>query len=230
RPSSIGSAGRLQDAWFAGGTAGRLMRQLAAHPDSVLVSAETVHDFQLNPGDLIRLRLQDGRTKRYRTVAFHYLGVANEFPTAPTDSFLVANAAYVARQTGSDAVGTFLVQTRGAGPGAVAQRVRGVVGTGAQVTDIDHQRRVVGSNLTAVTLSGLTRVELGFALILAVASGGLSLALGLRERRRTFAIAAALGARARQLGGFVWAESAFVAVAALVLGMVTATVLSQMLV
>src|SRR5439155_14534562 len=203
---------------------------LAARPDSVLVSAETVHDFQLKPGDLIRLRLQDGRTKRYCTVPFHYAGVANEFPTAPTDSFLVANAAYVAKATGSDAVGTFLVQTHGASPGTVAQRVRRVVGTGAQVTDVDHQRRIVGSNLTAVELSGLTRVELAFALVLAAASAGLALALGLHERRRTFAIASALGAGARQLGGFVWAESVFVTAGGLLLGALSAAALSEMLV
>src|SRR5204862_3991334 len=179
---------------------------------------------QLSRGDPLRLRLQDGRTKRDRAVAFHYLGVANEFPTAPTDSFLVANASYVARRTGSDAVGTFLVQAHGASPGAVAQRVRRVVGTGAQVTDLDHQRRIVGSNLTAVELSGLTKVELAFALVLAAASAGLALALGLHERRRTFAIASALGAGGRQLGAFVWAESAFVTAGGLLLGAVSAAV------
>ena len=36
--------------------------------------------------------------------------MAKEFPTAPTDSFLVANQSYVARATCSDAVGAFLVQ------------------------------------------------------------------------------------------------------------------------
>lgn len=38
---------------------------------------------------------------------FHYVGVVREFPTAPSDSFLVANAEYVADATGSDAVGAF---------------------------------------------------------------------------------------------------------------------------
>src|SRR3954466_12860952 len=112
------------------------MRTLAARPDGVLVSQETVHDFQLQPGDLVRLRLQDGRTKQLRTVPFHYIGVALEFPTAPRDSFLVANASYVARMTGTDAVGTFLVQTDGTNPGTVAQRLRGGLGTSAQVTDL----------------------------------------------------------------------------------------------
>ena len=98
--------------------------------------------------------------------------MAKEFPTAPTDSFLVANADYVAKATGSDAVGTFLVQTDGTSPATVAQRVRAQVGTSAQVTDIVNQRKVVGSNLTAVELSGLTKVELGFALVLAAAATG----------------------------------------------------------
>ncbi|HEU0316961.1 MAG TPA: ABC transporter permease, partial [Solirubrobacteraceae bacterium] len=199
--------------WFAGGTANQLMQRLATKPDGVLVSAETVKDFQLSPGDLLRLRLQDGRTKQFRTIPFHYIGVAKEFPTAPKDSFFVANADYVARTTGSSAVGSFLVQTDGSSPSTVAARVRHVVGTGAVVTDIENQRQVVGSNLTAVEMSGLTKVELGFA-----------------ERRRTFAIAVALGARRRQLGGFVWSESAFVTAGGLVLGAGIATAISWMLV
>jgi putative ABC transport system permease protein len=230
RPQTIGAAGKLQNAWFQGGTAKRLMQQLATRPDSVLVAAETVKDFQLQPGDALRLRLQDGRTKQFRTVTFHYAGVAKEFPTAPTDSFLVANADYVAKATGSDAVGDFLVQTDGTPPKQVASRLRGVVGTSAQVTDIQTSRRVVGSNLTAVELSGLTKVELAFALVLAAAAGGLTLGLGLQERRRAFAIAAALGARARQLGGFVWSESAFVTGGGLLLGAAIALVLSRLLV
>ncbi|MCW2746346.1 MAG: hypothetical protein JWM48_2896, partial [Mycobacterium sp.] len=59
-------------------------------------------------------------------------------------------------------------------------------------------------------LAGLTRVELGFAAPFVAAGGGLLLALGLAERRRTFAIAAALGATRRQLAGFVWGEAAVV--------------------
>jgi putative ABC transport system permease protein len=230
RPHTIGPAGKLQNAWFQGGTAAELMRRLAQRLDGVLVAAETVKDFRLHPGDLIRLRLQDGRTKQFRTVPFHYVGVAKEFPTAPTDSFLVANAGYVAKMTGSDAVGTFLVQTGGADPKAVAQRVRAQVGTSARVTDIAEQRHVVGSNLTAVELSGLTKVELGFALVLAVAASGLTLGLGFHERRRTFALAAALGARTRQLGGFVWGESAFVTGGGLLLGSAIAALIAALLV
>jgi putative ABC transport system permease protein len=230
RTNTIGAAGKLQNAWFQGGSAKSLMEKLRTQPDSVLVSAETVKDFQLNPGDQVRLRLQDGRTKQFHTVPFHYAGVAKEFPTAPTDSFLVANADYVAQKTASPAVGTFLLQTDGTSPKTVASAVRTQVGTSAKVTDLVDQRKVIGSNLTAVELSGLTKVELGFALALAAAASGLALGLGFRERRRTFAIASALGARGRQLGSFVWSESAFVTAGGLIFGVAIGGGLSLMLV
>lgn len=230
QPASIESAGQLQDAWFQGGTAGDLMNQLAAKPDSVLVSAETVTDFQLKPDDMIRLRLQDGVTKKFKTVPFHYIGIANEFPTAPSDSFLVANADYVSKKTGSNAIGNFLIQTDGTSPATVAASVKKKVGTSAQVTDIVNERKVVGSNLTAVELSGLTKVELGFALALSLAASGLALGLGLQERRRTYAIASALGATNRQLGGFVWSESSFVLAGGLVLGAAISTGMVYLLV
>jgi putative ABC transport system permease protein len=230
RPGTIGAAGKLQDGWFQGGTAAGLMKTLQKQPDGALLAAETVHDFQLHPGDLVRLRLQNGRTKQFTTVPFHYIGIAKEFPTAPTDSFIVANADYVAQKTGSNAVGTFLLQTDGTNPGTVAGRVSNVVGTSAQVTDIVNQRKVIGSNLTAVELSGLTRVELGFALVLAAAASGLALGLGFQERRRTFAIASALGARSRQLGAFVWAESLFVTGGGLLLGVAIAGGITVLLV
>jgi putative ABC transport system permease protein len=104
------------------------------------------------------------------------------------------------------------------------------LGTSATVSDIGSTRKVVGSSLTAVDLSGLTRVELGFALVLASASTGLVLALGLVERRRTFAIATALGAKPRQLGGFVWSEAAFIVTGGLLTGAIAGWALASMLV
>ena len=230
RTSTIVGATKLQDAYFAGGSARSLIDRLGREPDGVLVSAETVKDFQLLPGDALRLRLQDVRTKHLIEVPFHYIGVAKEFPTAPKDSFMVANSDYVAAQTGSDAIGSFLVDTSGSSPAAVAATMRRELGTIASVTDISGARKIIGSSLTAVDLSGLTRVELGFAVALAAAATGLVLALGFAERRRSFAIATALGAKPRQLGGFVWSEAAFVTAGGLVAGAVTGWVLANMLV
>ncbi len=207
-PRALTSAARLDDAYFVGASATEAMSVLASTPDGVLVSPETVFDFQLQPGDTIKLRLQSESDRQYHTIPFTFVGVAREFPTAPSDSFLVANSAYVAQQTGSAAVETLLIRTDRA-PAAVAEEVRTVLGatSGATVQDVENQRQITRSSLTAVSLYGLTRLELGFAVALAAAGAGLILALGLEERRRTLAIASALGATSRQLGAFVWGEA-----------------------
>lgn len=230
RPNTIVGATKLQDAYFSGGSATSLMAQLAATPDGVLVSAETVKDYQLQVGDRVTLRLERPDGGQSVAVSFHFIGVAKEFPTAPRDSFLVTNVDYVAKATGNGAVDTLLVSTSGAPPAQVASDLRRIAGTGATVSDIDSTRQIVGSSLTAVDLAGLTRIELGFALVLVMVATGLVLALGVAERRRTFAIASALGARARHVGAFVWSESAYVALAGLLLGALLAWALTQMLV
>jgi putative ABC transport system permease protein len=230
RPATVTDATRLQDAYFSGGTARQLMSILARQPDAILVSEETVRDFQLNPGDLLRLRLQDGRTGKLVTVPFHYAGIAREFPTAPRDSFFVANAGYVAAQTGNPSVGEFLVNTDGTAPPVVGARLRAALGPAASISDIVTSRRVIASTLTAVDLSGLTKVELSFALALAISATALLLTLGFVERRRTFALARVLGAHPRQLGGFVWSEVLVTGAAGAVLGATAGWVLSQMLV
>jgi len=230
RPANVAKATSLQDAYFSGGTAGQLMRRLAQRPDNLLVSAETVHDFQLSPGDTVNLRIQDARTRALRTVPFHYAGIVKEFPTAPKDSFFVANAAYVAKATGSNAVGAFLLDTGGAHQQQIAAHLRKQLRTGATVTDLTQTRGIVGTSLTSVDLAGLTRIELGFAVLLAAGAGGLVLALGLAERRRTFAIATVLGARSGQLRGMVLTEALLLATGGLTGGALIGWALSEMLV
>src|SRR5205823_9220152 len=150
-PRTIGSATPMSDAFFGGGHAAQVLAQLAARPDAVLVSDETVHDFQLQPGDLIRLRLQFARDHAYHIVPFHYVGIVREFPTAPRDSFFVANASYVAPQTGSSAYQTVLVRAS-ASPPVVASEVRRALGpgSGATVRDIVSELRITLSGLTAI--------------------------------------------------------------------------------
>ncbi|GHI02826.1 ABC transporter permease [Streptomyces cellostaticus] len=229
-PDTIAQATSLQDAYFAGGTAQQLMRKLAQRPDNLLVSVETVNDFQLSPGDTVNLRIQDARTKALRTVPFHYAGIAKEFPTAPKDSFFVANASYIAKATGSDAVGAFLLDTGGTHQKQIAAQLRAKLGTGATVTDLTQTRGTVGTSLTSVDLAGLTRIELAFAVLLAAGAGGLVLALGLAERRRTFALATVLGARSGQLRGMVLTEALLLAAAGLAGGAAIGWALSEMLV
>jgi putative ABC transport system permease protein len=58
----------------------------------------------------------------------------------------------------------------------------------------------------------------------------LVLALGLAERRRTFAIASVLGATARQLRGLVLSEAAIVVIGGISAGALSGWLLSRMLV
>ncbi|MFC7589555.1 FtsX-like permease family protein [Nonomuraea antimicrobica] len=214
---------QLHDTYVSGGTAREILDRLARRPDALLVSQETVTDFQLRLGDQVRLRAEDGTT-----VPFHYAGIITEFPTAPRDSFLVANAAYLARHMPADT--TYLITTDGTPPHQVAAELRGRLGPTVKITDVETTRQVIGSSLTAVDLSGLTAIELGYALVLAALATGLLLVLGFAERRRTYALAGVLGATPRQLGSFVWAEVALVGVVAAALGALCGWALSRMLV
>jgi len=230
-PGRIERATTLSDAYFSGTSAAGVLGQLAATPDGVLVSEETVQDFQLQQGDTINLRLLDARDHQYHPVAFRFIGVAREFPTAPKDSFLVANAAYVARMTGSDASEYVLMRAKG-NPAELARQVASVLALypALKVSDIGQAAHLIGSSLTAVDLRGLTRIELGFSVLMAAAAAGLMLALGFAERRRAFAILDAIGARPPQLAAFVWSEGLVIIVGGLVFGLISGTLTAWMLV
>ncbi len=207
RPGELARATRLSNAFFRGAGAQAILTKLKATPDGVLVSEETVKDFQLHPGDRINLRLMSATDHRYHVVPFHFIGVAREFPTAPKDSFLVANAAYIAKATGIAPAEYVLMKTSGQ-PANVAAAVRTALNgaLGMQVKDIGSVTHIIGSSLTSVDLSGLTRIELTFAILIAAASAGLMLALGFEDRKRAFAILTAVGAKPHQLADFLRSE------------------------
>jgi putative ABC transport system permease protein len=199
----------------------------------VLLSAETLHDYQLHPGDLIRLRLQTGKDHAYRPVPFHVIGLVTEWPTAPKDSFIVANADYVARVTGSPAVGTFLVQSNTPASTAAALRSKlAHTGAGAQVQDVSSASAGVtsASGLAATDLSGLSRLVLGFGALLAVACSGLALLAGIVERRRALVLLAALGSTTRQRGRFLASEARMLVLSGLLGGTLVGATIAYLLV
>jgi putative ABC transport system permease protein len=204
---NLGKATDLSDAYFANGNAKATLAQLAKTPDGVLVSQETVDDYRLALGDPINLRLQAANDHQYHAVPFRVVGVVREFPTAPKDSFLVANGDYIAKVTGLGGAEVVLLRTSG-DPAAVAVAAEPVVSSlpGVKVRDIGTAQRLTGSSLMAVDLVGLTRIELTFAVIMVAGAAGLVLALGLADRRHNFAILSALGAKVSQLSAFLWSE------------------------
>jgi putative ABC transport system permease protein len=230
-PGTIGRAAPLLDSFTPGTTIRQALATLAARPDGVLLSAETLHDYQLRPGDLVRLRLQTGPDRKYRPVDFHVVGLVTEFPTAPKDSFIVANASYLAARTGSSAVSTYLVAT--SDPTRTAHALRGrLAGSGAQVQDVVSARSSVTtiSGLAAADLAGLSRLELAYGLGLALVCSGLALLVGASQRRRALVLLAALGATRRQRGRFLAGEAWALLVGGVLAGAVIALAMSYLLV
>ena len=165
-------------------------------------------DFQLKEGDTINLRLQFASDHAYHVVPFKFVGIAREFPTAPKDSFLIANAKYIASATGIPTSEIVLIKAS-LEPPILAGILKSLLGDhkGLVVSDMSQAVHRIGSSLVAVDLRSLTSLELAFALPLVAGAIGLIFALGLAERRRSFAILRVLGATSQQLGAFLWSEA-----------------------
>jgi putative ABC transport system permease protein len=228
---SIGRAAPLQDAFTPGSSVRQVLAHLAATPDGALLSQETLHDYQLHTGDLVRLRLRN-TSGSYVPVPFHVVGVVTEFATAPRDSFVIANRSYIGDVTGSSAVDTLLVRTNSPSRVAAAISADPAVPPTALVNDITAPRVAVpsASGLAAGSLSGLAALTLAFGLLLAIASTGLVLVVGAAQRRRPLVALAVLGASARQRGRFLWTEAQAVVVAGLIGGVITGGVVAAELV
>lgn len=228
--SRITNATNISDAYFDSGDAKATLSALSKQSDGILVSDETVKDFQLQPGDQLNLRMQNAKDRQYHIVPFHFIGVVREFPTAPTDSFLVANKDYISKMTGGNVSEIVLMRASGS-PDELAGQVRNALGSfDSKVTDISEVQKTINSSLTSVDLKGLTKIELGFAILLVAGSVGLVLALGLAERKRNFAVLLALGARESQLGGFIWSEALLMLAGGGLMGVLLGVGVAQMLV
>ncbi|MDE2082723.1 MAG: FtsX-like permease family protein, partial [Burkholderiales bacterium] len=227
----IGRVAPLADAYFGNHDAAATMAALRRVPDGILVAQETVQDYQLHLGDELNLRLQSAADHPFKRVRFHFVGVVKEFPTAPRDSFLVANAAYLAQATGSASAEVVLLRSAGPVP-ALAQAARTVARSvpALTVTSIGQTQAVISSSLTAVDLHRLTALELGYSVLLVAVIAGIVLGLDLAERRADFAVLAALGARPAQVGAFLRAEGLFVVLGGMLLGCPTGLALAQVLV
>jgi putative ABC transport system permease protein len=233
-PTTIAKATAMSNAYFGNADAKATLASLGANPDGVLVSDETVGDFQLKEGDTINLRLQFASDHAYHVVPFKFIGIAREFPTAPKDSFLIANAKYIANATGIPTSEIVLIKAS-IEPGQLSENLRKSLTDhkGLSVTDLGQAVHRIGSSLVAVDLRSLTGLELAFAIPLVAGAIGLIFALGLAERRRSFAILRALGATSQHLGAFLWSEALVVYVfgtaAGLALGWAIAWMLTKLM-
>jgi putative ABC transport system permease protein len=228
-PNTITTATTLRDSYFLGGTVADVLGRLRARPDGILVSKETINDYSLRLGDLLRLRILDHATGQFRIVPFHVVGIVQEFPAAPRDSFMVANLSYLT--AAEHAGGANEVFARSGDPAPTAARVAAATAAdGVAVKNIAQQSAQTVSSITTVDLRGIKDIEELFTIALAAAAMGLFVALAVIERRHEFATMAALGSSLRSIGAFVWSEAAIVLVAALALAAGLGLVLAEMLI
>lgn len=229
-PRTLTRGTSLRDSYFLGGSAAQMLARLRSTRDGVLVSKETITDYSLRTGDLLKLRVLDRTSGRFRVIPFHVVGVVQEFPSAPRDSFMVTNLAYLQRATHDPGPNVVFVKAAD-DPVALAHRLAVTTRRdGTLVKNIRQQTAQTVSSITTVDLSGISRIEEGFALALAAAAMGLFVAVGLTERRQEFATMAAVGASLRQIAAFLWSEAALVVVAALALAGLLGWLLAEMLV
>jgi putative ABC transport system permease protein len=229
-PASIGGATTLRDSYFLGAGAAAMMQRLREEPSGILVSKETITDYSLAEGDLLRLRVLDHRSGRFHIVPFHVVGTVQEFPSAPRDSFMVANLSYLAAADHAGGANVVFASASES-PTAVAARVAAATrGLGVSVKNIDQQAVQTASSITTIDLTGISHLEEAFAILLAVAAMLLFVSLLVEERRHEFATMAALGASLRDVGAFVRSEAVAVLGAGAVLGAALGWLLAEMLV
>ena len=229
-PATFTQGSSLRDSYFLGGTAKQVLARLNATHDGVVVSKETIADYSLAMGDLLKLRVLDHATGSFRIVPFHVVGIVQEFPSAPRDSFMVTNLPYLQSVTHDPGPNVVFVAAKN-DPAAVAQRVAAATKQyGTAIRDIRAQTAQTVSSITTVDLRGISRIEEVFALLLAAAAMALFVGVGLTERRQELATMAAVGASLRQAAAFLWSEAALVLVASLVLAAVLGFALAEMLV
>ncbi len=229
-PATFTKGSSLRDSYFIGGTAQQMLQRLRARPDGILVSKETVTDYSLHEGDLLKLRTLDRRTGAFHVVPFHVVGVVQEFPSAPRDSFMVANRSYLLQATHDPGPNVVFAKASG-NPATVARRVAAAtVHRGTLVKNIRDQGVDQVSPITAVDLHGISRIEGAFALLLAAAALALYVAVAVAERRQEFATMLALGTKANRILSFVWSEVALIIAAAAALAALLGWLLAAMLV
>lgn len=218
-PATLPAVAPLADTFFQGLTASGAMAALRSQPEAILVSAETARDYSIVPGDRIRVRVPDANGN-LRTVDFRMAGIALEFPTAPKDAFLVANAAYLAGRTGSDRVSFVLARADG-DVAAASRQLTNRLGGDWQVSDLTTTTARLANSITSVDLAGLVFIDLTFAVLIAAVGLTLFLLAGLAERRRELATLIAVGAEPGQIRASIGGEALVIAVAGIATGLLT---------
>ncbi len=143
---------------------------------------------------------------------------------------MVTNQKYLTQITNSSGANILFVKTN-SDPVAASKTIAAVVGpAGAQVHNIHQQTAQTTSAITTVDLTGISKIEELFTIILAASAISLFILLEITERKQEFATMAALGAPFKKISAFLWFEVAIVLALGFVIAIILGWLLSMMLV
>ena len=143
---------------------------------------------------------------------------------------MVANLRYLQRVTHDPGPNVIFVKASG-DPASLSRKLAAATSSdGTHVKNIRDQTAQTVSSITTVDLTGISRIEEAFALLLAAAAMALFVSVGLAERRHELATMAAIGASLREVAAFLWSEAALVLAAGLALAALLGWLLTEMLV
>lgn len=218
----------LSDSFFVGGTARQMMAKLETTPNGILISPEMAKDYDIATGDTVKIRLFDEKNNQYVTVPFQVVGVVREFSTAPKDSFLVANRAFLDQQIGTDNVSLFLLRTNQA-PQDVARNIQTTYGTDTkiQVQSINEITAQLATTITSINLMNLTWIEWMYVIIISSLGMAIFLIGLLGNRKKEYCIMQAIGADAKQVNIFIIAEAGVSGLIGLIIGVIVGIPLAQ---
>lgn len=199
---------------------------LARAPRSVLIAKEIAKDFEVGPGDPLPLTLFPDDKDQSRNIKLKVAGVFRSVaPTDPPAEMIMSTAglpAYLLRQADF-----YLARTPpGVSPRAGEADLRGGPLRGAvAVRTIDEQPRSAQRSLTALNLGPLAGLEAAGAALIAAIGVAVLGAFIVLERRREFAVLAAVGADASQIRTGPRQEGTIAVLASAVIGVPVGLVL-----
>jgi putative ABC transport system permease protein len=219
---------------FTSGTATSRIHQLRTDPSAVLVSEEMAEFLKAKAGDNLHLLLARA-TPQQTEVTLHITGLYERLPGFPDGVDAVMALSAHTEAVPSKAPDFFLASTKTADDTGLATGVRSLQ-HGPQAPPhvrIDTRKSMLASDqssLAALNISGLVRLDQGFALAMATVAVAIFIFGLLLQRRREYITLRAQGLQARTIRLLIAAEASTVAAVGSITGLTVGAAMGYYLV
>jgi putative ABC transport system permease protein len=232
--SSLQRTAELPESFFVDATAAAAVAALRADPAALLVDSELARDFNIQPGDPLKVQLTD-LAGREVSANFHAAARFRQFPGFPQHVDLVANLSYYQAVTGQTAVDFFLVRVADPSEAGLKRVTRALSSGPGRAVPLRSESVATAINrdqstLAALNLRGLGTLDSLYTLLLGAAGIGIFVFGLLLQRRKEYVTLRALGIRMRQLQGLIVGEAALVAAYGLLIGLLVGTLMAYLFV